>query len=110
MTSAALCFCGHDCAVCITRLATLRDDDALRRRSQAFYRDVLGLEIPLADLRCLGGRSETVMPLCRTCPFAACCRRRGIARCVDCPDYPCPTLADYTAKYVNRANQIPQGD
>ncbi len=110
MTSANPCYCGHDCARCVTYLATVRDDDALRRTSRRFYRDTFGIDIPSDKLCCLGGRSDTVMPLCRTCPFAACCRRRGIDRCADCPDYPCPAIADYTAKYVNRVNQIPQGD
>lgn len=105
-----LCFCGHDCARCVTRLATVRGDDALRKQSRRFYRETFGLDVPLADLHCLGGRSGAVMPLCRSCPFADCCRRRGIHRCADCPDSPCPALRDYTARYVNRCNQIPQGE
>ena len=31
-----LCCCGHDCGRCITYLATVFDDEELRRRSQAF--------------------------------------------------------------------------
>lgn len=108
MPAPPACFCGHDCARCVTYLATIRDDDALRRQSQRFYRDTLGLDVPLADLHCLGGRSGDVFPLCRGCPFAACCRSRGLDRCADCPDYPCPTLADYAARCVNRCNQLPE--
>ena len=105
-----LCFCGHDCARCVTRLATVCGDNTLREQARQFYRDSLGLDIPLADLHCLGGRSNDVMSLCRDCPFAVCCRQRGLQHCTDCPDHPCPPLRDYTARYVNRANQIPQGD
>ena len=110
MPAPSPCCCGHDCARCLTYLATVRDDDSLRRQSQRFYRETLALDIPLADLYCLGGRSEVVMPLCRECPFTACCRTRGIDRCADCPDSPCPALADYAAKYVNHTNQINQGE
>lgn len=104
------CYCGHDCARCVTYLATVRDDDDLRRQAQRFYRDTFGLDIPLADLHCLGGRSRARFSLCRDCPWTACCRRRGLDRCADCPEYPCPPLADYIVKYVNRCNQLNQGE
>ena len=110
MTNAGLCFCGHDCARCNTYLATILDDTALRCQAGRFYGAVLGLNVSPDSLFCLGGRSGEVFAPCRSCPFAACCRRRGLARCADCPDYPCATLADYQAKYVNRCNQIQQGE
>lgn len=92
------CFCGHDCARCVTYLASRRDEDGLRRRAQAFYREAFGLAIPLAECRCGGGRSQEVFALCRECPFALCCRERGIDSCAACPEYPCPQLAAYQEK------------
>lgn len=100
------CFCGHDCARCVTYLASRRDDDGFRRRAQAFYREAFGLAVPLAGCRCGGGRSQEVFALCRECPFALCCRERGIDACAACPEYPCPQLAAYQEKYVNRCNQV----
>lgn len=101
-----LCFCGHDCARCVTRVATIRHDDALRAQAQAFYHDVFGLCVSLQALCCYGGRSQAVFCLARECPFAACCRKKGIHSCRDCADYPCAPLSDYQQKYVNRCNQI----
>lgn len=102
-----LCFCGHDCARCVTYLATVRDDDGLRERSREFYRKSFGIDLPAEEFRCLGGRSDDVFRLCRECPFAACCRKRGLDACGDCPEFPCAMLAEYRGKYVNKTNQIP---
>ena len=64
------CYCGHDCSRCITYLATIRQDEALRKESQRFYQEHFHRELPLAEISCLGGRSNQVMPLCRECPCA----------------------------------------
>ena len=101
------CFCGHDCARCVTRLATVRGDEQLRMKARAFYQHTFGLDLPLHQLHCRGGRSQEVFCLARTCPFASCCRTKQLHACSDCADYPCATLSDYLQKYVNQCNQIP---
>lgn len=63
------CYCGHDCARCITYIATLRNDENLRRQSQSFYIERFGLDIPLEKFNCEGGRSKNVFELCKECPF-----------------------------------------
>lgn len=100
------CYCGHDCARCITYIATLRNDDNLRRQSQSFYKERFGLDIPLEKFNCEGGRSKNVFELCKECPFARCCKERSVDSCSKCPEYPCKELSDYQAKYVNKCNQI----
>ena len=100
-----LCYCGHDCARCITYLATQKDDDALREQSRKFYKEEFGQDIPLKEFHCMGGRSEDVFVLCRECPFRKCCRERGLETCSSCAEYPCEMLAAYQAKYVNQCNQ-----
>ena len=99
--------CGHDCARCKTYLATVHDNDGLRMQAQQFYRDEFSVDLPLDAFRCHGCRSENVFVLCRNCPFTECADRHGVTHCAECEDYPCPSLADYQAKYVNRCNQTP---
>ncbi len=101
------CFCGHDCARCVTFLATVREDESLRERSREFYRKTFGIDLPADEFRCHGGRTDKVFRLCRECPFASCCRERGIPSCEECPEFPCAMLADYREKYVNKTNQLP---
>ena len=100
------CYCGHDCARCITYIATQRKDDSLRRLSQRFYKEQFGLDIPLEKFNCNGGRSDNIIELCKECPFVKCCKQHNVDSCSKCPEYPCKEISDYKAKYVNKVNQI----
>ena len=90
-----------DCTACIIYRATVRNDENLRARAQAYYRDTLGKELPLAEFYCLGVFSDTVFSLCRGCPWVQCCRDRGIVSCEDCTEFPCPEIAEYRKRYVD---------
>lgn len=100
------CYCGHDCSRCVTYLATLTDDDALREQSREFYKNLLGKDIALNRFHCKGGRTDEVFELCLDCPFRKCCGEKNISSCGLCPEYPCAELLDYQIKYVNQNNQI----
>lgn len=101
-----ICYCGHDCSRCFTYLATINNDEDLRKQSQKFYKDEFGIDVPLEDIHCLGGRSEDVFYLCRGCPWIKCCKERRVEACSDCPDYPCEALKQYQEKYANKCNQV----
>ena len=100
------CYCGHDCAKCVTYIATQSDDDDLRVRSQSFYKEQFGQDIPLGKFNCTGGRTDNVFILCQECPFRKCCQEREIEACEICSDYPCEMLRDYQINYVNKCNQM----
>ena len=100
------CYCGHDCSKCVTYIATQRNDDNLRRRSQSFYTEKFNLDIPLEKFNCNGGRSNKIFELCKECSFIQCCKQHDIDSCSKCPEYPCKEISDYQAKYVNKCNQI----
>lgn len=102
------CYCGHDCGRCLIYLATVRDDEELRRRSQTFYQEEMKLSLPLSSFRCRGGHAKDaeVFAPCRECPFRKCCREKRIESCEECADFPCETLAWYREKYVNKYNQV----
>lgn len=87
------CYCGHDCARCMTYRASIENNDELRKQSQKFYKEEFGKDILLEQIRCMGGRTDGVFHLC-------------INACSECPGYPCPPLADYINKYVNKCNQV----
>ena len=100
------CYCGHDCARCTIYIATQRNDDTLRRQSQNFYKESFGLDLPLHEFNCSGGRSDRVFKPCRECPFIRCCIRHNVDFCSTCPQYPCKEISDYQEKYVNKCNKI----
>lgn len=35
------CYCGHDCAKCVTYIGMKNNDDYLREQSEKFYNDIL---------------------------------------------------------------------
>ena len=92
------CYCGHDCARCLTYLATVNDDEDLRKQSQKFYKTEFGIDIPPKDIHCLGGRSEDIFYLCKECPFIKCCKEHSIEMCCDCPKYLCNDIKEYQEK------------
>ena len=98
--------CGHDCSRCITYLATIKNDDTLRKQSQLFYRTMFCLDISLDEINCFGCHSDSVFILCKNCPFKKCASERKIAECTECVEYPCDALAEYQEKYVNKCNQV----
>ncbi len=106
MTTENKCYCGHDCAKCVTYIATQTNDDALREQSQKFYKELIGRDIPLEQFNCEGGRSDNIFVPCLECPFRKCCMKRNYTSCEECSGYPCHMLADYRARHVNRSNQI----
>lgn len=100
------CYCGHDCAKCVTYVATQRNDGDLRKQSQRYYKGTFGVDLPLEKFNCEGGRANNVFELCKGCPFVKCCKDRGVDSCSKCPEYLCKGISEYQAKYVNKCNQI----
>jgi len=100
-----LCYCGHDCSRCKIYLGTVTGEAALIEESQKYYKSEFGIDIPLSDIRCFGGRSDCTFRLCKGCPFKKCCLEKGIQSCSECAAYPCKMIEDYEKQYVNQANQ-----
>ena len=101
-----VCYCGHGCARYLTYIATINNDEDLRKQSQNFYKTEFGIDIPLKDIHCFGGRSKDLFYLCKECPFIKCCKEHKTEMCSECCDYPCEKIKDYQEKYVNKCNQI----
>lgn len=100
-----ICFFSWFCRIS-KYLATINDDEELRKQSQSFYKTEFGIDIPLENIHCLGGRSEDIFYLCKECPFITCCKEHNTEMCSECCDYPCKKIKGYQEKYVNKCNQI----
>ncbi len=101
-----ICCCGHDCSRCLTYLATINNDEKMRKQAQMFYKTEMGIDIPIKDIHCLGGCSKDVFCLCQECPFIKCCDEHNVEICSDCPGFPCELIKSYQENYVNKCNQI----
>ena len=80
--------CGLDCAVCDAQIATMNNDDDLRRATvekwtQQF--NATGLTIEM--INCTGCRQEGVkLGHCEQCQVRICVRSKGFETCADCPE------------------------
>ena len=78
--------CGLDCERCKARLATVNDDDSLRRKVAKEWSELNGVEITPEMINCVGCRIDGVKtPYCESlCPIRQCAMGRGVETCGDC--------------------------
>ena len=83
-----IAFCGLDCESCEARLATVTNDEALRRKVAAHWSELNGVEITPEMIRCAGCRVDGVKtPYCESlCPIRRCALDRGIETCGSCAE------------------------
>ena len=90
-----IAYCGLNCETCDARIATVRNDDALREKTAALWSELNGVEITKDMISCTGCRTEGVKtPYCESlCPIRRCATEKGYETCGDCglPDE-CETL------------------
>ncbi len=84
--NAFIAYCGLDCESCEARLATVNDDDALRRKVAAQWSALNGVEITPDMIHCEGCRTDGVKtPYCESlCPIRQCALQRGVQTCGSC--------------------------
>ena len=83
-----IAICGLDCESCEARLATVRDDEALRESVAKRWSELNGVEITPEMIHCVGCRVDGVKtPYCESlCPIRQCALERGSEICADCGD------------------------
>ena len=88
--------CGVDCATCDARIATIKNDDKLRKEVAEKWRALYGVsELTAEMINCTGCRTEGVkIGNCLECEIRKCVQGKGYATCGDCPDIEtCPVVA-----------------
>ena len=83
-----IAYCGLNCETCEARLATIKDDDALRRQVAAEWSELNKAEITPEMINCTGCRIEGVKtPYCESlCPVRKCARSRDYENCGSCDE------------------------
>ncbi len=92
--------CGLDCEACDARIATITNDNALRRKTAALWTALNGVTITPEMINCTGCRVEGAKtPFCDVlCPVHNCIREKGLDTCEDCLQMEgCPTLGSIAA-------------
>ncbi len=94
-----IAYCGLDCETCDARLATVRNDDALREKVAALWSELNGVTITPEMIRCVGCRLDGVKtPYCESlCPIRRCASERQVETCAGCVEMEgCGKLAAIT--------------
>jgi hypothetical protein len=88
--------CGLDCSVCPARIAFVKDDPELRRRTAAEWSAKYNVSVKADDVFCSGCRVEGGPKIghCGQCEVRRCGREKGVANCGECAEYStCATIA-----------------
>ena len=83
-----IAYCGLDCETCEARLATVRNDDELRKKVSKEWSELNGVEITPEMINCSGCRipgPKTVY--CDSlCPIRQCAGEKQVETCGACPE------------------------
>jgi hypothetical protein len=90
-------FCGINCADCEAYIATLNNDDELRRKTAENWSKTYNADIKAENINCLGctSRTEPTFSHCKVCEFRICGMSKNIANCAYCDEYACEKLAKF---------------
>ena len=82
-----IAYCGLDCEKCDAYIATVNDDQNLRKKTAMLWSELNGVEITPEMIHCEGCRADGVKtPYCESlCPIRQCARAKHYETCGDCP-------------------------
>lgn len=82
----SIAYCGLDCESCEAYIATVNDDDGLRRRIAGQWSELNGVDITPEMINCLGCRADGVKtPYCESlCEIRKCAMGKGFETCGSC--------------------------
>lgn len=81
-----IAYCGLDCGKCEAYIATMNDDDGLRRKVAAEWSELNGVEITPEMINCTGCRRDGIKTVyCDSlCPIRKCAVGKNYLTCGDC--------------------------
>ena len=81
-----IAFCGLDCEACEARMATMNNDDGLRRKVAKLWSELNSVEIAPEMINCTGCRTDGVKtPYCDSlCPVRRCAQGKKLETCGAC--------------------------
>lgn len=81
-----IAYCGLNCEKCEARLATINDDNELRKKVAREWSELNGIEITPAMISCVGCRIDGIKTLfCESlCPIRQCAMSEKLQTCGDC--------------------------
>ena len=102
-----IAYCGLDCESCEARLATLNNDDELRRKVAKHWSELNGVNITPEMINCTGCRiAGAKTPYSDSlCPIRQCARKQNFTTCRDCTAW---KTCDKLAKIIENSTEAQQ--
>ena len=86
-------YCGVECSKCPAYIATINNDNELRRRYATEQSEFYGIEILSERINCVGCLEDGEhLGYCSMCEIRRCCRERELETCAECNEYVCEEL------------------
>lgn len=88
--------CGLDCEICEARIATVRNDDALRKKVACEWSKLNNADIQPEHINCMGCRTEGVKTVfcSELCDIRRCVQSKDFASCGNCKELQsCPIVS-----------------
>jgi hypothetical protein len=82
-------YCGINCEKCKVYLATISNDDNLKKEIANEWSALYKRDFSEDDMICKGCKSNTLFILCSSCNITSCNIERGIENCEECGAFPC---------------------
>jgi len=97
--------CGLNCSGCDARIATVNDDDELRKVTAEKWMTIYNAHgITPEMINCTGCRIEGVkLAHCSECEILKCVKAKGYSTCADCPDMDTCSVVAIIHKHVPEA-------
>jgi len=97
--------CGLDCATCDARIATLNDDDVLRKATaEKWSASFNAPDLSYDMINCTGCREEgPKFSHCLVCEIRSCVKEKGFTTCGDCKEMESCSKVEGVHKYIPEA-------
>lgn len=97
--------CGLNCAECEARIATINNDDELRKATaEKWQKEYNAPHIDPSTINCMGCREEGVkFAHCTTCKIVVCVKEKGYQTCGDCDEMDGCEIVSFVHKNVPEA-------
>jgi len=89
--------CGIVCSECPAYIATLNDDEEMRKKTAEDWSKMYSAALKPEDIFCDGclTKTERIFSHCKVCPIRKCCREKNISNCAYCNEYHCDKITEF---------------
>jgi hypothetical protein len=92
-------YCGIDCDICPVYVATINNDNNLRKRIYDNWK-LKKHNIKISEINCMGCYSDKIFGACNRCDIRKCCLEKSIKNCKACETTPCDRLSGQLNFYI----------